>query len=84
MIKHGMKCFPLVGLLSGLNNNVQKGLADNVHETIQMHMVIAFVVDKSRLIIVLNNFGIGRINHMTSVTGKNGVIFEFVGSPRKG
>ena len=79
-----MKCFAFIGLLSGLDNNVQKGLTDHVNETVQMHVVIPFVVNKARFIIVLNNFRIGSVNNMTSITCKDAVIFKLVGSPWKG
>ena len=74
MIKHCMKCFAFIGLLSGLDNNVQKGLTDHVNETVQMHVVIPFVVNKARFIIVLNNFRIGSVNNMTTITCKDAVM----------
>ena len=66
-----MKCFTLVGYLTGLDNNVQKGFADNVNEAIQMQMIVAFVVNKTWFIVILKNFRIGSINNVASVAGKD-------------
>ena len=68
MVQHGMQCFPFIRILSGLDDNIQKGFADNINEAVKVHMVIPLIVDESWLAVVLNDFGIGSINHMAAVT----------------
>ena len=40
MVQHGMQCFPFIRILSGLDDNIQKGFADNINEAVKVHMVI--------------------------------------------
>ena len=83
MIQHYMKCFTFIGFLSGLNDNVQEGLTDNINEAFQMHMIVAFVVNKAWFIVILKNFRIGSINNVASVAGKDTEVFKFIGSSGK-
>ena len=47
-------------------------------------MVVAFVIDKTRLVVVFYNFCIRCIDNMRSVKSQNAVILEFVSSCGKG
>lgn len=65
VIKHGMKCFTFIRLLTGLNYNIQKGFADNINEAIKVHMIIAFIVNKAELLIFLNDSNSAKANCST-------------------
>ena len=43
-------------------------------------MVIAFIINQTRLVVILDNFRIGGINNMAAIAGENAVILKFVGS----
>ena len=57
---------------------VVAGFYDNVYKSIQMHMVITFIVLHTRLIIIMDDLSIGSINDMGPVTGKDTMVFELM------
>ena len=46
-------------------------------------MVIAFIINQTRFVVILDNFRIGGIDNMAAIAGENAVILKFVGSSRK-
>ena len=46
-------------------------------------MVVSFIVDETRLVVILNNFRISSVDNMAAITGKDTMILEFICSSRK-
>ena len=47
-------------------------------------MIISFIIDHARLVIVLQDFGICSVDNVTSIKNKGAMIFESVGGCREG
>ena len=47
-------------------------------------MIVTFIIDQMRLIIVLQNFGICGVDNVTSIKSKDAMILETVGGCREG
>lgn len=65
-------------MLPRLDHNINERLADYVNKTIEVQVVIAFIVNKTRNIVVLYNLSICCIHNMAAVEGKNTVILELI------
>ena len=79
MVEHGAHGGSFIGMLARLYGDIKESFADNIDESIEMHMVKTFIIDKMRFVVIFYDIGIGSINDMAAIKSKDTVIFKLVG-----
>ncbi len=79
MVKHGAHGGSFIGMLARLYDDIKESFADNIDESIEMHMVKTFIIDKMRFVVIFYDIGIGSINDMAAIKRKDTMILKLVG-----